>query len=268
MINLPTEPALRGFQWREIGPGRSGRPHRRHRRGRKEPVDLLHRLCAVSGLWKTMNNGTTFTPLFDEIGPLDRRHRASRRPNPNVLYVGTGESRTTGRAASFGNGVYKSIGRRERLDVKFGLVGLQTESIGRIVVHPKNPDIVWVAAVGHLFGPNAERGVFMTTRRRQDLEPRAARSIRTSAPTTSRSTRAIRITCSASTYERRRASWGFVGGGLGSRHSRDRWTAARRWKRITATTDERPAARHDGPHRARLVQEHAERDLRADRSRA
>lgn len=113
---------------------------------------------ASGGLWYTQNNGTTFTPLFDReavmtIGDLavDWQTR--------TIYIGTGESNSS-RSSYAGMGVYKSTDQGKT----WQNIGLKdTHHIGRIVINPENPNEIWVAAVGHLYTPNAERGIFKTT---------------------------------------------------------------------------------------------------------
>ncbi|HXT69198.1 MAG TPA: hypothetical protein VN700_05565 [Vicinamibacterales bacterium] len=227
IINAPTEPALQGFRFREIGPTGQG--------GRIDDIaadptnpSTYYIGYAVSGLWKTINNGTTFEPLFDEIG-----HSIGdigiAPSNPNVIYVGTGEPNNR-QSSSFGTGVYKTTDGGKTF-TNVGLV--DSESIGRIVVHPKNPDIAWVAAVGHLFGPNDERGVFMTSdggkswqhvlKINQDV---GANDIVIDPANPNH--------LIASTYERRRAAWGFVGGGPGS-GIHESMDGGKTWKRMMAT---------------------------------
>ncbi len=115
---------------------------------------------ATGGLWKTINNGTTWTPIFDELpGHVDRRHRGRAVESRHHL-------RRHRRAEQPPELVVRrrrlQVDRRRRKTSKY--VGLkETQSIARIVVHPKDPNIVYVAAVGHLFGPNPERGLYKTT---------------------------------------------------------------------------------------------------------
>jgi len=227
MINLPTEPALRGFKWRSIGPAGQGARIDDLAVDEKNP-STFYIGYAVSGLWKTTNNGTTFTSIFDEIGH-SIGDLALAPSNPNVLYVGTGEPNNR-QSSSFGFGVYKSVDA----GATFTYMGLkETQSIGRIIVHPKNPDIVWVAAVGHLFDANPERGVFMSTdggktwihslKINQDVGATDL-TIDPSNP----------MHLFASTYERRRASWGFVGGGPGS-GIHETMDGGKTWKPVKAT---------------------------------
>ena len=148
---------LEGVEWRSIGPCNMG--------GRMTDIEGVpgnHKIIyfgyASSGLWKTTNGGTTATPLFDEqpvhaIGDL-----AVAPWNPDVVWVGTGEDNPRN-TASFGNGVYRTLDGGQ----SWKHMGLdETRHIPRVLIHPTNPDIVWVAALGHEFGPNEERGVFMT----------------------------------------------------------------------------------------------------------
>ncbi|MCS7312100.1 MAG: hypothetical protein NZ742_04205, partial [Acidobacteria bacterium] len=111
------------------------------------------------GLWKTTNGGITWTPIFERQGTISIGDIALEPGHPDVIWVGTGEDNPRN-SVSFGDGVYKSTdgGKTWRP------MGLKdTERISRIIVHPANPDIVYVAAIGHVFGPNPDRGVFMTT---------------------------------------------------------------------------------------------------------
>jgi photosystem II stability/assembly factor-like uncharacterized protein len=111
------------------------------------------------GLWKTINNGTTFEPVFDGHDCLSIGAVALAPSNPDIVWVGTGEAHNA-RSSHRGDGVYKSTDAGKTWEC----LGLRdTHHIARIVIHPTNPDIVYTAAMGHLFTPNAERGVFKTT---------------------------------------------------------------------------------------------------------
>lgn len=111
------------------------------------------------GLWKTVNGGTTFEPVFDGHDYLSIGAVAMAPSDSNIIWVGTGEAHNA-RSSHRGDGLYRSTDAGKT----WAFRGLpDSHHIARIVIHPKNPDIVYVAAMGHLFTPNAERGVFKTT---------------------------------------------------------------------------------------------------------
>ncbi len=113
----------------------------------------------TGGLWKTTNWGISWTPLFDEQETLSIGDLALDPQNPDIIWVGTGEANTRN-SISIGCGVYKSTDGGKT----WQYLGLrETRQISRIIVHPRDPNTVWVAAIGSPFGPNPERGVFMTT---------------------------------------------------------------------------------------------------------
>lgn len=91
MINLPDNPALRGFRWREIGPVGQGARIDDYAFDEKNPYNFFIGF-AVSGIFRTMNNGTTFAPIFETYGPGNIGDLALAPSDPNILYVGTGES--------------------------------------------------------------------------------------------------------------------------------------------------------------------------------
>jgi photosystem II stability/assembly factor-like uncharacterized protein len=111
------------------------------------------------GLWKTMNGGTTWTPIFERQNTFSIGDIALDPQNPETIWVGTGEANPRN-SVSFGDGVYRSTEGGASWQ-HMGLAG--TERISRILVHPKNSNIVMVGALGHAYGPHAERGVFVTT---------------------------------------------------------------------------------------------------------
>jgi photosystem II stability/assembly factor-like uncharacterized protein len=114
---------------------------------------------AGGGVWKTANGGITWQPASGGLGSESIGDLAVAPSDTNVLWAGTGE-RNSLRSAYWGDGVYKST-NGGRAWTRMGLA--DARSIGRIVIHPTNPDIVYVAALGHLWGPNAERGIYKTT---------------------------------------------------------------------------------------------------------
>ena len=114
---------------------------------------------ASGGLWKTTSNGSDFTPLFDSEMTMTIGDIAIDWKHGETLWVGTGENNSS-RSSYSGSGIYKSIDQGETWE-HLGLE--ETHHIGRIIVHPENPDIVWVAALGHLYSTNPERGVYKST---------------------------------------------------------------------------------------------------------
>jgi photosystem II stability/assembly factor-like uncharacterized protein len=145
------------FQWRSVGPSNMA--------SRVTDIEavvgspkVFYIVYAASGIWKTENGGTTFTPIFDGEDVVSMGDLAIAPSNPNVLYAGTGEE--DGRnSISPGGGVYKSTDAGKT----WTHVGLErTRHIGRIVVHPTNPDIAWVAALGNVWAANPERGLYRT----------------------------------------------------------------------------------------------------------
>jgi hypothetical protein len=152
---------LKGFPYRNLGPFRAGAwvadvavpetPEKAHLR-------TFYVAARTGGVWKTTNNGTTFQPVTDADGLASIGAIAVAPSNAESVWVGSGDASST-RSAYFGSGIYKSSDAAKTRQ-RMGLA--DTQHIARIVVHPSNPDIVWVAAMGHLGTPNQERGVFKT----------------------------------------------------------------------------------------------------------
>ena len=142
------------MHWRNIGPFRGGRAIAVT--GVPGEPDVFYFGAAAGGVWKTVDAGSTWKPVFDHE-PISSIGAIAVAPsNHNVVYVGAGEGALRGNI-SYGDGVYKSLDAGKT----WTNIGLKdTRQIGAIVVDPVNPDVVMVAAIGHAFGPNAERGVF------------------------------------------------------------------------------------------------------------
>ncbi|MBE0649903.1 MAG: hypothetical protein IH595_03580 [Bacteroidales bacterium] len=110
------------------------------------------------GVWKTVNNGTTFYPIFDSVGSGSIGAIAIAPSNPDIVWVGTGES-FNARYSYGGKGIYKSTNAGKT----WQFMGLKdSQHIAAIQIDPKNPNVVYVAVMGHLFTPNEERGIFKT----------------------------------------------------------------------------------------------------------
>jgi photosystem II stability/assembly factor-like uncharacterized protein len=152
---------LNAFPYRNLGPWRAGAwvsalavpdtPASAHRR-------TIFAGARTGGVWRTVNNGTTWDPVTDAAGIASVGALAVAPSDANVVWAGTGDNSLT-RSAYWGDGVYKSTdGGTTWKNMGLG----DTQHIARVVVHPTNPNIVWVAALGHLGTPNQERGVFRT----------------------------------------------------------------------------------------------------------
>lgn len=146
-----------GMRWRLIGPFRGGRAVTAT--GVAGQPNLFYFGAVGGGVWKTTDAGRVWTPIFDtepiasigavEVAPSD----------PNIIYVGSGEADMRS-DISYGNGMYKSIDG----GATWAHIGLEdSRQIGRILIDPRNPDVVFVAALGHAYSPNSERGVFRST---------------------------------------------------------------------------------------------------------
>ncbi|MBI1968197.1 MAG: hypothetical protein HYS40_09415 [Gemmatimonadetes bacterium] len=148
---------LAALRWRSIGPANMA--------GRITDVEgipgsrTFFFAAASGGIWKTTNGGVTFRPVFDNERVVSMGDLAIAPSDTNIIWAGTGEEDSRN-SVSPGGGIYKSTdgGRTWKL------MGLERSgAIGRIVVHPTDPNIVYVAAVGQIWGPNPERGLYKTT---------------------------------------------------------------------------------------------------------
>ena len=146
---------LSGLKFRSIGPALTS--------GRISdlainPTNPFEYYVAVSsgGVWKTTNNGTTYSPIFDSQGAYSIGCVTMDPNNHNVIWVGTGENNNQ-RSVAYGDGIYKS----KDGGATWKNMGLKdSEHIGKIIVHPANSDIIWVAAIGPLWNSGGDRGVF------------------------------------------------------------------------------------------------------------
>jgi membrane-associated protease RseP (regulator of RpoE activity) len=145
------------FKWRNIGPANMGGRVVAMAVNEQDPMNYWIGLGG-GGLAMTKNNGTTFEMQFDKEKTCSIGDVAVSASDPKILYVGTGENNPRN-SVSYGDGVYKSVDSGKT----WKNVGLEkTFQIGKIIIHPKNPDIVYVGAKGRLYGANPDRGVFKT----------------------------------------------------------------------------------------------------------
>ena len=157
----PLDGVLNAMTFRNIGPFRTAAWITDIAVPESPLHDHLYTIYAASrsgGLWKTANAGTTWTNVSDAVGAAAVGAVAIAPSNPSVVWIGTGDQ-ANARSSYSGTGVFKSTDAA----ATWQFMGLpDSHHIARIVIHPANPDIVYVAAIGHLFSKNAERGVFKT----------------------------------------------------------------------------------------------------------
>jgi photosystem II stability/assembly factor-like uncharacterized protein len=148
--------AEEGMKYRNIGPFRGGRSLTAS--GVPGDPNIYYFGSTGGGVWKSTDGATTWKSTFDKEKTSSIGSLAVALSDPNVIYAGTGEACIRGNLAQ-GDGVYKSVDAGK----SWKNVGLRdSRAIGKIIIHPRNADIVFVAALGHPYGPNAERGVFRT----------------------------------------------------------------------------------------------------------
>ncbi len=210
---------------------------------------------AHGGVWKTTNAGTTFEAQFQDEGLISIGDVTVSQNNPDLVWVGTGESNNR-QSTSWGDGIYKSSDGGKTY-VKMGLA--TSRFINRIVIDPRNNDVVFVAATGSLFGPGGERGIYKTTDGGKTWKRTLFVDEDTGANDLAMDATNDQILY-ASTYQRRRNACCMNGGGPGS----GVWKsidAGETWTKLTKGLPDRA----DGTYRPRRVPEAAQHSLRAGR---
>ena len=220
----PSPFARLGF--REIGPASAGGRVDNLAVFEKNPA-VFYVATATGGLWKTVNNGTTFEPVFDHERTSSIGDVAIAPGDPNLVWVGTGENNNR-QSSSWGEGVFKSTDGGKTWK-NMGLP--ESRHIARILVDPVDSDVVYVAALGSLWGPGGDRGVYKTTdggltwTRTLFVDENTGATELVMDPANNK-------TLYAATYQRQRTPWGMNGGGPGSAiwKSTD---AGRTWTKLT-----------------------------------
>ncbi len=223
--SLLTSDIISGLKLRNIGPAQCS--------GRisdivKDPTKPSTWYVAVASgnVWKTVNNGTEWTPIFDDYGSYSIGCITIDAQNPNILWLGTGENNSQ-RSVGYGDGVYKSLDSGK----SWKNVGLkQSEHIGKILIDPRNSDVVYVAAQGPLWASGGDRGLYKTVDGGQSWELILFISENTGVSDIAFDPRNPDIIY-ATSYQRRRHVWALAGGGPDSAIHKS-VDAGKKWKKI------------------------------------
>lgn len=202
--------SISGLKWRNIGPALTS--------GRVADIAVnpdnpyeYYVATASGGVWKTINSGLTYTPVFDNQGSYSIGCVTIDPSNSNVIWIGTGENNGQ-RSVAYGDGVYKSLDGGNSWEH----MGLKTsEHIGKIIVHPDNSDVVYVAAIGPLWKKGGERGLYKTTDGGKTWNAVLTVDEHTGVSDLIMDPRDPDVLY-ASTHQRRRHVFTYVGGGPGS----------------------------------------------------
>ena len=201
------EAAFKNLKFRSIGPAVMGGRIDDFAVVESDPR-IIYVGTAAGGIFKTVNGGVTWTPIFDEQPNPSIGDLALAPSNPSILYAGTGEPNNR-QSSSWGAGVFKSMDAGKTWQA----LGLkETHHIGRIAVHPSDPNTAFVAALGDLWGPNKERGVYKTTDGGATWTLALFINDDTGVSDVAIDPQSPNIVYAAA-YERRRTAFGFNGGG-------------------------------------------------------
>jgi photosystem II stability/assembly factor-like uncharacterized protein len=201
---------FKNLEFREIGPAVMGGRIDDFAVVESDP-NIVYVGTASGGVWKTTNNGTTWEPVFDKEAVSTIGDVAIAPSDPSVVWVGTGEPNNR-QSSSWGDGIYKSLDAGKTWK-RMGLGA--THHIARIVIHPKNPDVVYAAAQGHLWGANPDRGVYKSSDGGKTWSQVLKINDDTGVTDIAMDPQSPDILYAAA-YERRRTPFGFNGGGPGS----------------------------------------------------
>ncbi len=198
---------LKALEWREVG---TAMPSGRMARFAVHPTDqrIIYAASASGGLWKTVNAGASWTPIFESQGSVSMGAVTLDPKDPNTVWLGTGEQNNV-RSSLYGDGVYRS----KDGGATWEHMGLKdSRHVGRILVHPDDSNTVYVAALGSLWGPGEERGLYRT----RDGGKTWTRLLRPS-----KFTGVVEVAMHpgnpnilyAATFQRERRQWSMIGGG-------------------------------------------------------
>ena len=207
--NKPEEKGFKGMKYRLIGPFRGGRSLTAA--GVPGDPTTYYFGATGGGVWKSTDAAMTWSSVFDNEGTSTIGSIAVANSNHNVVYVGTGEACIRGNI-SHGDGVYKTLDGGKT----WKNLGLRdSRAIGKVIINPTNPDVVFVAALGHPFGPNIERGIFRTTDGGKTWEKVLYKDENTGGIDVAFDPRNPNILFAA-LWQARRTSWSMASGGPGS----------------------------------------------------
>lgn len=203
------DPLFKGMKYRAIGPFRGGRSLTAS--GIPGDPTTYYFGATGGGVWKSTDGATSWSSILDKDAAPSIGSLSVAQSDPNVIYVGTGEACIRGNISD-GNGVWKSLDAGKT----WKSVGLKdSRAIGKVIVNPRNPDVVFVAALGHPFGPNTERGVFRSMDGGKSWDKVLYKDENTGAIDIAFDPNNANILF-ASLWETRRTPWSLSSGGPGS----------------------------------------------------
>jgi len=201
---------LSGLKWRNVGPALTSGRISDFAFNPSNPFEY-YVATSAGGVWKTVNSGVTYEPIFDSQGSYSIGCVTMDPNNSNLIWVGTGENNNQ-RSVAYGDGIYKS----EDGGKSWKHMGLKnSEHIGKIIVHPDNSDIVYVAAIGPLWSKGGDRGLYLTKDGGATWEAVLTVDEHTGVNDVVMDPRNPNVLY-ASTFQRRRHVFTYVGGGPGS----------------------------------------------------